>query len=436
MRAGVVDGMEFPIFPKHRNSPTVNCECPSLSLGNFVGRCHEFKVSHWLSGFGEGARGTGDCLGSEQCRTARRQCQGRQLQRLMPPSCGPGAPWKTPWKTRASTGVINCAYWRALHPGIAGRERKTRCRRRGMTVSETDRRRRRLLVRSLMGAPPDSGSTDNWISSETEVPANLAEDIELSNRRGTTDFKSVPPPDLCAQRREPPAPRSVVVGPTRVIESQLDAVLRTLGTVTSPATPAPPPVAPAPVRQVPLSTAPPLMLPPFQNLPTKRPAPFRRPPPVETPPRSAPATQDRPEPAQAVTAPAVSTPSVSVPIEVSPEPVATIPMTTTIAERPAAPLVEPAPTPEVISTPTVSERSEVLRSRSKIGTMKLDAVALSARMKELAKLLEECPDAPSDDALCAWDDCRRLALLLHHELDRGLPQPESQRNGRAAAKAR
>lgn len=305
-----------------------------------------------------------------------------------------------------------------------------------MTVSETDRRRRRLMVRSLMSAQPDSRSADNWTSSEIEVPAKTAEDIELSNRRGTTDFESVPSPDLCAQRREPPAPRSVVIGPTRVIESQLDAVLRTLGAVTSPATPAPPPVAPAPVRHVPLSSAPPLMLPPFQNLPTKRPAPFRRPPPVETPPRTVPTTQDRPNSAPDVAAPDVLAPSVPVPVDVSPSPVATIPITTPIAEKPATPVVKPAPTPEVVSTPTASERSEVLRSRSKIGTMKLDAVALSARMKELAKLLEECPDAPSDDALCAWDDCRRLALLLHHELDRGLPQPESQRNGRVAAKAR
>lgn len=305
-----------------------------------------------------------------------------------------------------------------------------------MTVSETDRRRRRLLVRSLVSAQSESGSADNWPSSEIEVPAKKAADFEPSSRCGIADFESVPSPDLCAQRREPPAPRSVVFGPTRVIESQLDAVLRTLGTVTSPVTPPPPPVESAPVRHVPLTSAPPLMLPPFQNLPPRRPAAFRRPPPVETPPQSARAIQDRPNPAPVGAAAADLAPSVPVPVDVSPSPVATIPIATTIAEKPAAPVVEPAPTPEVVSAPTASERSEVLRSRSKIGTMKLDAVALSARMKELAKLLEESPDAPSDDALCAWDDCRRLALLLHHELDRGLPQPESQRNGRVAAKAR
>lgn len=303
-----------------------------------------------------------------------------------------------------------------------------------MTVSETDRRRRRLLVRSLMGAQPDRESADSIIPSEFEVPANVAEDFASSSRRSTTELESVPISAACEQRPLAPAPKSVVFGPTRVVESQLDAVLRTLGAVTSPASPAPSPVAPAPARHVPLSSAPPLMLPPFQNLPPRRPAAFRRPPPVETPARSDPETQDPPNPAPVAAASAVLASSAAVPVDASPGPVATIPITTTIAEKTAAPPIEPVPEP--VSTPTASERSEVLRSRSKIGTMKLDAVALSARMKELAKLLEESPDAPSDDALCAWDDCRRLALLLHHELDRGLPQPESVRNGRAAAKAR
>lgn len=326
-----------------------------------------------------------------------------------------------------------------------------------MTVSETDRRRRRLLVRSLMGGHPDPGSTDSIATAEFGLAADETRpggdlDFSRSSPVRSTDFASVAPlPVVPVPRPIPTTPQSKLFGPVRVVESQLDAVLRTLGAVVS-STTSPPPASPppSPPRQPAVSSSPPLMLPPFQNMPARRPAAFRHSTPVEAPSESAAANPRSSKPASV----AVSsrTPASDVATETAPRikvaaapvlaapvsavPVAEMPTPIMPVEKPVVAVVDPVPVLPASSSPAVSERPDVLRSRSKIGTMKQDAVALSARLKELAKMLEEHPDDPSDDALCAWDDCRRLALLLHHELDRGLPQPESQRGGRAVARSR
>lgn len=321
-----------------------------------------------------------------------------------------------------------------------------------MTVSETDRRRRRLLVRSLMGGHSDPGSTDSIATAEFSTAADETRpggelDFSRSSPVRSTDFASVAPlPAVPVQRPMPTTPQSKLFGPVRVVESQLDAVLRALGAVAS-STTSPPPVAPppSPPRQPTASSSPPLMLPPFQNMPARRPAAFRHSTPVEAPSEPA-ATNPRSSKPASVAAPP-KTPASDVAMEAAPcleiatapasaVPVVELPTPTMPAEKPAAAAVDPIPVQPEQSSPVVTERPDVLRSRSKIGTMKQDAVALSARLKELAKMLEEHPDDPSDDALCAWDDCRRLALLLHHELDRGLPQPESQRGSRAVARSR
>lgn len=331
-----------------------------------------------------------------------------------------------------------------------------------MTVSETDRRRRRLLVRSLMGGHSDPGSTDGIATAEfstaaDETPPDGELDFSRSRPVRSTDFASVAPlPVAPVQRPMPTTPQSKLFGPIRVVESQLDAVLRTLGAVAS-STTSPPPVAPppSPPRQPTASSSPPLMLPPFQNMPARRPAAFRHSTPIEAPSELAAANPRSSKPASVAAPPKTpasdvameaappvkiaASPVLAAPVLASPDaavPVAEMPAPAMPAVKPGAAVIDPIPVLPAPPSPVVSERPDVLRSRSKIGTMKQDAAALSARLKELAKMLEEHPDDPSDDALCAWDDCRRLALLLHHELDRGLPQPESQRGSRAVARSR
>lgn len=377
-----------------------------------------------------------------------------------------------------------------------------------MTVSETDRRRRRLLVRSLAGG--------NCL--------NQPEPFEVSHQ----DAPDGPQATVCAaetmehadpgrhrpqQTLQAPAAQFVPVGPIRVLESQLDSVLRALGALGGPPKPGRRAAAPRHEEAVPAPSDS-FLLPPFQSLPARRPVPGSQPrlggsaARPATAVTSAPTVEQRLDGAAKVggeSVPPAVQPGValmpaasvdfaekpaSVPLRPDelpaasgsfPSPVATlapldsVPLTSSatlevphvaelpvrgsaVARRPMADVpaaAEPAPVPPVrteipaatISVPAepqvtaaelpdLAERSAALRSRSKIGVMKQDAVALSARLKELARFLEESPDAPSDDALCAWDDCRRLALMLHHELDRGVPQAEPQRGVRPATRAR
>jgi hypothetical protein len=313
-----------------------------------------------------------------------------------------------------------------------------------MTQTEMDRRRRRLLVRSLAGGAPDSYRTTLFEPGDKEPSLPPTGLDSASPTPGT--LKDAPPHPGMERLPEPVQGRAVlpleqaVIGPFRVIESQLDSVLRSLGAV-------PPPVAP---RTVPspdrpsASPAPPaLMLPPFQSLPTRRPAPTSGSRRSEKPPLPPP-----PEAAPTATKPAVNVTD-SLPEIPTEQPVSPVVLRAP-AETATLPVsaAHTSPVPPAGSNPVtmdedfaaapqnLAERSAALRSRSKIGVMKQDSAALQARLKELARLLEASPDSPSDEAICAWDDCRRLALMLHHELDRGLPQAEPQRGSRAVARPR
>lgn len=323
-----------------------------------------------------------------------------------------------------------------------------------MTPNETDRRRRRLLVRSLVGGRPDcsSGIDSGLAGSDVANPAatsavapDLRGEIAVPELGARPEF--VPPRTRPAF---PPEPQPTVTGPIRVVESQLDAVLRMLGA--APAAAAPLPVSQSPVITAPPASVPPparerpappptgasLMLPPFQPLPARRPTPTSRSRGPDLRTASPPPAVEPAAPFQAVPPVPTATPERSaavVPAAPLEQSALLVPPRVSVATEQAVEMPTEIAAPAVVDTAmahNLAERSAALRSRSKIGVMKQDAAALSARLKELARLLESDPDAPSDEALCAWDDCRRLALMLHHELDRGLPQPEGQRSSRTA----
>lgn len=101
-----------------------------------------------------------------------------------------------------------------------------------------------------------------------------------------------------------------------------------------------------------------------------------------------------------------------------------------VCSEPAAPVTSTVPQASTLpqsSLPNLRiDRPGAQRSRAKLAVLHQEAAALSTRISELASLVDQCSDDSAEDSLIAWDDCRRLAAILHQELERGLPLPEFQ----------